>query len=550
MKRASFIFFLLTLGISLWSQIPQAEMTLQTSTNRIDVNLSIPEGFQQGYNPTYFGIDLPSTQSVASSEILFPEGFSEGDYLSGTVTLSVLLQPTQTGQVTLPITIRTQLCDLQGSCFRPTQKVMEATVPLDVNALEATGTALEASDVNAEELSLLWVFLFAFLGGVLLNIMPCVLPVLSLKAFSLLKQSGSQRREIFINSILYSSGILLSMVVLALATIFLQISGQGMGWGFQFQSLGYLIFLIVLLVAVALALLDVLVIVLPGGMKSRTFKSHYGESFFTGVLAVLLATPCTAPLLGAAVGFALTKSAPVILAVFLLIGLGLALPFLLLGFFPQVVRFFPRPGQWMNVVKELTGFILLGVVLWLLSVLGSQVGVEALVGFLTWLLLFAFGAYLWKNFGVLGRSRWVRWGVVVLILAMLIPTAFQLFPLERIEKEESGSVYTAYEDFSPEAVAAAVEAGERVLVVFSADWCLTCKTNESRVLASNEIQQLFKEKEVRLFYGDYTNYDETISQWITRYQRSGVPFVLYIYQDQQILLPELLTKGKIKSLLQ
>ena len=293
---------------------------------------------------------------------------------------------------------------------------------------------------------------------------------------------------------------------------------------------------------------DVLTVALPGGVKTRSHRSLYAESFFTGILAVLLATPCTAPLLGAAVGFALTESVPVIFAVFFFIGVGLAFPFLLIGFFPQSIRFLPKPGNWMNTVKEVTGFILLGVAVWLLSVLGNQIGAAALTAFFGWLLLLVFSFWIWKKYVMMGSRRLIRAAALVAIAVILIPSGAALIPTER-EESRGESDFTEYERFSSDAVSDAMHGGNPVFVVFSADWCLTCQTNET-VLNSSEITTLFKENGVRFFYGDYTEGDEEISAWLKRYGRAGVPFSLFIDTDgRETVLPELLTKNKIKSLL-
>ena len=446
------------------------------------------------------------------------------------------------------LTLRYQLCDADGLCFMPARAQLPVTVELSPETSSLPDENSSAEDAAARSLPLALVLLLAFAGGLLLNVMPCVLPVLSLKAFSILRQSGADRRGVLIHSLLYAVGIIVSLLILAAATAVFRAGGQSVGWGFQFQSLGYLIFLIILLTAVAFSMFDVLTVAPPGGVKTRSHRSLYAESFFTGILAVLLATPCTAPLLGAAVGFALTESVPVIFAVFFFIGVGLAFPFLLIGFFPQSIRFLPKPGNWMNTVKEVTGFILLGVAVWLLSVLGNQIGAAALTAFFGWLLLLVFSFWIWKKYVMMGSRRLIRAAALVAIAVILIPSGAALIPTER-EESRGESDFTEYERFSSDAVSDAMHGGNPVFVVFSADWCLTCQTNET-VLNSSEITTLFKENGVRFFYGDYTEGDEEISAWLKRYGRAGVPFSLFVDADgRETVLPELLTKNKIKSLL-
>lgn len=563
MKRFLFFFFCLTGVMSGFAQNPTPEFAVKTGVNQIDIIMTIPEGFQQGWQPRFFGVDAAGGDAYTVSGIDFPDGFREGVYLTGTVKITVRLTAREAGEAAIPLTVRYQLCDLSGVCFMPSRTELTALAVLSPSSASsptaADGTVRETdaapaqavSSAESGALSPVLILLFAFFGGLLLNIMPCVLPVLSLKAFGLLQQAGSQRKQMFANAMLYSAGIIVSLLLLAAVTVAVRAGGKSVGWGFQFQSLGYLIFLIVLLVAVSFAMFDILVISLPGGVRSRSSKNMYAESFLTGILAVLLATPCTAPLLGAAVGFALTKSALLIFAVFFLIGLGLAFPFLLIGIFPGAVRFLPKPGQWMNTVKEVTGFILCGVVVWLLSVLGRQVGAAALCGFLGWLLLLVFSFRIWNGYVVLGKKRTVRIIALSVIVLLLVPTAFALFPTQRIEKEAAESVLAEYEVFSEAGVGEAVENGEPVFVVFSADWCLTCQTNEKTVLSDDGIRRLFRERGVRLFYGDFTAGDETIGAWLRRYGRAGVPFALFIDKNgQETVLPELLTKNQIKSLLE
>lgn len=547
MKRLFFVFSIfLTALLPGFSQNPTPTFSLETDVNRIDILMTIPDGFQQGWQPPFFGIEAEENDAFAVAEIRFPEDFKEGSYLSGTVKVSVLLNAFEAGTTEVQLMFRYQLCDLQGACFMPSRLPLKATVVLEPQAAAAEFQPHAA----AGDRSPFWILLFAFFGGLLLNVMPCVLPVLSLKAFGLLQQAGSQRKQMFINAMLYSAGIICSLLTLAAVTVAVRAGGQSVGWGFQFQSLGYLIFLIVLLVCVSFAMFDVLTIALPGGVRVRGHKNRYAESFLTGILAVLLATPCTAPLLGAAVGFALTKSALMIFAVFFSIGLGLAFPFLLIGIFPASVRFLPKPGNWMNIVKEATGFILCGVTLWLLSVLGAQIGTDALIRFLGWLLLLVLSFRVWKNGVVLGRSPIRRTVAVVLILLLLLSSAFVLFPSQRTEKSATASVFVDYEPFSEAAVSAAIDRRQAVFLVFSADWCLTCRANEKTVLADKKINELFRQNSVRLFYGDYTAGDEAIARFIARYGRAGVPFILFIDENgKETILPELLTKSQIRSLL-
>ena len=510
MKRMLFFSIFLTIGsFFAAAQAPEAAISVASAVNQIDVTVTVPDGYRQGWNPDFFGIDVPENEAFSGVRVVFPDGFG----------LSVVFHAVAETSLQTELTLRYQLCDADGLCFMPIRAQLPVTVELSPETSSLPDENSSAEDGAPRTLPLALVLLLAFAGGLLLNVMPCVLPVLSLKAFSLLRQSGADRRGVLIHSFLYAAGIIVSLLILAAATAVFRAGGQSVGWG-----------------------------ALPGGVKTRSHRSLYAESFFTGILAVLLATPCTAPLLGAAVGFALTEPVPVIFAVFFLIGLGLAFPFLLIGFFPQSVRFLPKPGNWMNTVKEATGFILLGVAVWLLSVLGNQIGAAALTAFLGWLLLLVFSFWIWKKYVMMGSRRLIRAAALVAIAVILIPSGAALIPTER-EESRGESDFTEYERFSSDAVSDAMHGGNPVFVVFSADWCLTCQTNET-VLNSSEITTLFKENGVRFFYGDYTEGDEEISAWLKRYGRAGVPFSLFVGSDgRETVLPELLTKNKIKSLL-
>ena len=535
MKRMLFFSIFLTIGsFFAAAQAPEAAISVSSAVNQIDVTVTVPDGYRQGWNPDFFGIDVPENEAFSGVRVVFPDGFGEGGYLDGTFTLSAVFNAVEETSLQTELTLRYQLCDADGLCFMPARAQLPVTVELSPETSSLPDENSSAEDAAARTLPLALVLLLAFAGGLLLNVMPCVLPVLSLKAFSILRQSGADRRGVLIHSFLYAVGIIVSLLILAAATAVFRAGGQSVGWGFQFQSLGYLIFLIILLTAVAFSMFDVLTVAPPGGVKTRSHRSLYAESFFTGILAVLLATPCTAPLLGAAVVF--------------FIGVGLAFPFLLIGFFPQSIRFLPKPGNWMNTVKEVTGFILLGVAVWLLSVLGNQIGAAALTAFFGWLLLLVFSFWIWKKYVMMGSRRLIRAAALVAIAVILIPSGAALIPTER-EESRGESDFTEYERFSSDAVSDAMHGGNPVFVVFSADWCLTCQTNET-VLNSSEITTLFKENGVRFFYGDYTEGDEEISSWLKRYGRAGVPFSLFIDADgRETVLPELLTKNKIKSLL-
>ena len=240
----------------------------------------------------------------------------------------------------------------------------------------------------------------AFAGGVILNVMPCVLPVLSVKAMSIVKQAGMDNRKILKQSLTYTAGILVSFAILAAAAVTLRAAGRVIGWGFQFQNTAYIISLLSIVFLFALSLFDVFVIDTPDlGFFSRLNSNGIFSSFFSGVFAVILATPCTAPFLGTALGFAFSQTPFLIFILFIAIGLGLSLPFILTGFFPKIIRGIPKPGPWMSIFKEIMGFGLLLTALWLISVIGAQKGTEGVVRSLGFLLFLGLSSWVFGKFG-------------------------------------------------------------------------------------------------------------------------------------------------------
>lgn len=269
----------------------------------------------------------------------------------------------------------------------------------------------------------LWVaLLFAFIGGIILNVMPCVLPVLSLKALSLVEGSRKEPGEMLKGALAYTGGVLVCFAILAGLVIGLKSAGELVGWGFQFQNWKFVLALVAMVWLFALSLFEVFVISLPGqaAAAEASQKSGHWGSFLSGAVAVLLATPCTAPFLGSALGYAFSQPAPLILLFFLMIGLGLALPFLVLGFFPGATRWIPRPGNWMTVFREIMAFLLVATVVWLLDILHSLVG-AGLLPVLWYLLLLALAAWIYGQaaFAVSSLRRWIL--VLLAVLLAVLP---------------------------------------------------------------------------------------------------------------------------------
>lgn len=386
----------------------------------------------------------------------------------------------------------------------------------------------------------LWMILFAFLGGLILNLMPCVFPILSIKLLSLLKLSDSQTSEVRRQNLAYVAGVLVSFLVIALLLSALRSAGQLVGWGFQLQSPVFLSLLSWLFFTLSLNLLGVFEIdFLNANLGNKlTRAGGMSGSFFTGVLAVVVASPCTAPFMGAALGFGLSQSTPLLFAIFLSLGLGLAFPYLLFAVFPRLIRILPKPGRWMNVVKQVMAFPMLLTTLWLIWILHQIRGINAVMIVLAGCL--AIGFALWM-------SSWRK--TLAKTIAGLLIVGGTVF-IYRSEKQLGGQVQSdIWKPYTP-ALLESVK-GQRVFVNMTADWCLTCKVNERLVFNDSEIMALFEAKKIVLIKGDWTQRNEDITRFLTSFGRVGVPFyVLYSPRHPQgQILPEVLTKSTFRDLI-
>jgi len=406
-------------------------------------------------------------------------------------------------------------------------------------------------------LAWLQVFLLALLGGVILNGMPCVLPVLAIKVVSVADMADRDAHEVRMHGLAYAAGVMGSMLALAGLVLALRAAGHAVGWGFQFQEPLFVAGIAALLVTFALNLFGVFEIELGQGRLASVGQDASGlsRSAFEGLLAVVLATPCTAPFLGTAVGFAFASSGYGILAIFLAIGAGLASPFLIVSFFPRLARFVPRSGPWMLKLRAGLGFCLLATVVWLLWIIGQSGGTGALVALLTALLFLAF--LLW-TFGQLQpmRSPWLGRASAVGI-AVLAFASFNLIDFERASAATAGDPVDAVEDgfapYSEEAVAASLAAGVPAFVVFTADWCITCKMNERTVLDRPAVRDALASGGFALFKADWTRRDDAIRAKLAEFGRAGVPLYL-VYDparpDRPQVLSELLTQDAVVAALE
>lgn len=420
---------------------------------------------------------------------------------------------------------------------------------VDLNASVLAPAPVAASDAGAapglaaEPVPLWQAAIFAFLGGIILNLMPCVFPVLSLKAFSIARSGGANQAETRREGLAYTFGIIASFAVIVAALVALRSGGAAIGWGFQLQEPLFVaaMALIMMLVAMSLAGVFEISIGMEGAGQSLASSGGTKGAFFTGVLATLVATPCTAPLMAPAIGFALSQSVGVIALVFLMLALGLAFPFLLLSFSPAVASLMPRPGPWMETFKQGLAFPMLATTVWLLSVFATQAGPANMILLLAALVIVAFGIWL---FSKRGRISKIAGGVIAAVTVLV----FVQQPLTSAPEQAPEGVQTA--SWSRDTVAALRAGDKPVFAYFTADWCITCKVNERVALYREETMALFEETGVTLVKGDWTNRNDEIAKLLSEYGRAGVPLYLYYpVGGDAILLPEILTPGIIKETL-
>jgi thiol:disulfide interchange protein len=411
----------------------------------------------------------------------------------------------------------------------------------------------------------LWqMLLYAFIGGLILNIMPCVLPVIALKILGFVSEARSSPRRVRALGGIYAVGVLFSFLVLAAIVIGVKAAGHQAGWGMQFGSPIFIVCLTTLVTLVALNLFGVFEVTLGGKTldAAGNLASRHGASgaFFNGVLATTLATPCTAPFLAPALGFAFSQSAATIIFIFLFVGLGLASPYVLLSWNPAWLKFLPKPGAWMEKFKIAMGFPMLATVVWLLNIATASYGKNVL-----WLGIFlvivAFAAWIFGDFFQRGRKHKTAAAIITLILLV----GGYAFALEKEldwrnampDANATGSLKESpdgidWQRWSPEAVAQARAAGKPVLVDFTADWCLTCQVNKQTSIEISSVRQKLKDLNAVALTGDYTRTPDNITAELNRYNRAGVPLVLVYPKNADappIVLPEVLTPNIVLNAL-
>jgi suppressor for copper-sensitivity B len=425
---------------------------------------------------------------------------------------------------------------------------LPADHPLTVTFVDQDRSAQFSTTANSAGaapagLGTLAALLSALLGGLILNLMPCVLPVLSIKLFAFTRHASEGLRVIRLGALATAGGITFSFLLIALSLVILKWSGATLGWGIQFQQPWFLAGMATVTVLFAASFFELLPIALPSSIlrfvPGRTTHHFTFEAFLTGSFATLLATPCSAPFVGTAVGFALTRGPLDILAIFLCLGIGMSLPYLIAALFPGSVRWLPRPGRWMILLRQVLGVLLLGTAIWLLFILWSTAG--AFVAATTGILLAAligFRALLRVREGSI-LSRGSRAATAILALAPLVVSVSAASPTFQTSTEPR------WQSFDPAALQRAVGEGKTVLVDVTATWCLTCKVNELTVFEANDVRARLDQPDVVRMRADWTRPDPAIAMYLRHFARFGIPLdVVYgPRQPQGKPLPELLTPG-------
>ena len=429
--------------------------------------------------------------------------------------------------------------------------VISAPVGRDA-AAPASAAATAVSDDG--ELSL-WVALaFAFLGGIILNLMPCVLPVLSLKILGFVKQSKESGHSPLGHGLVFTAGVLVSFWLLAGAMLLLQAGGEQLGWGFQLQSPAFIVVVASFMFLFGLSLLGVFEIGTSlTTVGNRTAgSSGWAGSFLNGVTATVVATPCTAPFMGSALGFSLAQPALISMLVFTALALGMASPYVVLSASPRLLKFIPKPGPWMETLKHIMGFLLLATVIWLAWVLGIQAGPNAVVVLLGTFLFLGIGAWVlgrWGTFSASTVSRRVAYTVAGLaaiggLVMGLIGVEQYGAPTASVTHTNSSGV--TWEPYSPDRVNALLAEGRPVFIDFTAAWCLSCQVNKQIALRTDRVEERFARLGVVPIQADWTSRDETITRALAQFGRNSVPlYVLYSGRNDEkpIILPEILTPG-------
>ncbi|HXH31586.1 MAG TPA: thioredoxin family protein [Bacteriovoracaceae bacterium] len=394
--------------------------------------------------------------------------------------------------------------------------------------------------------TIFYYLLYAFLGGIILNLMPCVLPVISLKLFGLIKHKNYPQKKLISHNLSYTAGVISTFMTLGAVIVGIKMTGEEIGWGFQLQSPGFILIMMLILFVLSLNLFGLFEFITPGGSKlgSQELEEGFTGDFFSGVLTTILSTPCSAPFLGTALTFAFTTTTFNIFLMFFFIGLGLAFPFLLTAFFPKSLALFPRPGAWMEKLKYFLGLSLIVTVIWLYDVFVSLVNYEVI----SWKLNLLFALWFFAFF----YAKKVSQRKVLQFLAFALPLTLTVYAIQNLELRPTGQEIvradSQWKPWSEEKMEQ--EKGNLVFVDFTAEWCLTCKVNKKLVLETDSFIELTRKHNLVLYRADWTKRDDNITRFLKKFNVVGVPAYFIQKKNGEIVsLGETISVGKIEKYL-
>ena len=576
------------------NSMPPPEMQMQYSAGglkdggTLTVTITIPEKWHVNANEVTDEFLKPSSIEAKAEGIEFAEPVWPKPIKEYNEALELeILTFRETFSVELPVksasgnydssgttvTFHYQACD-NSICLAPASKTISlseiaaGTKSSHVNSgakkndsENEVAAASAANDASASaSAGIIALLFFAFLGGIILNLMPCVLPVLSLKLFSLIKQAGESRGRLLALGGATTAGILCSFWALAAVVAAVKAGGGSAGWGMQFQSAGFIAFMVVILTAFAMSFFGVFEVWLPWGattkMDEAGHKAGFAGAFFTGALLVLLSTPCSAPFLGTAMGFAFAQTTPVLFLFFTAAGLGLALPYMLVSAFPKILKVFPKPGPWMVKLQKVMGILLLVTVAWLLWIVNEQAGTAGVGMFAIVVIASVACSVLLGKFappGVAFKREVAGFGLSVIVIAALwfavISPRYESAASDKFNaRMQEQMTADGWYRYSPALIEEFAKAKRTIFIDATADWCLTCKTNEAAVLNRDEFRRAMDSLNVALVKADWTRETPEVNALLRSMGKSGVPaYAIYPAGDatKKIVLPELLTTAAI-----
>ncbi len=514
------------------------------------LNWQIAEGYylyRHGFN-----FKLMDGDKVITAESNIPKGVEKNDEYFGLVevyhhNIDINLGPLPLSS-NLTLTVTSQGCADAGLCYPPysqhfrldTTQLIATPIDKPAPGSKSAGSKpADATSQNAhpkEQSGLFYMLLLALLGGSILNLMPCVFPVLSLKVLSFANDKNHSQA---VHGVSYTAGVVLSFIAVAGVLISLQAAGEAIGWGFHLQTPWFVAGLAYLFFVMGLSLSGFVEFggqwMNAGGKLAQ--KSNYSGSFFTGVLATVVASPCTAPFMGTALGFAITQPKAIALLVFAALGFGMALPVLLLSFSPKLLNKIPKPGPWMEQLKEFLAFPLYATAVWLCWVVGSQTGVNGMAGLLLGCVLLTLAIWLWN-----GKAVKRTLAIACTALAIGGLSSPLLTPPTASNTAQGQS--QQWQPYSPQKLTDLRQQGKPVFINITADWCITCLANEKATLSTDQFKQALNDAGMVYLKGDWTNHNPEITALLRQHGRNGIPLYL-VYpansSSQAIVLPQILT---------